>query len=566
LALKYNCSSAIDSVIIPLTAISSSIFAGNDTSICKNKVVPLLASTSGVGLISWSTSGLGNFTSTNTLNSTYQPSTTDTGIIYLRVQQQTSCGIIMDSLKLTLIAAPNPNFTFPSGTICEGSTPFTLSPQNLGGLFSGAGIIGSNQFNPSISGTFNIKYLTNNLGCKDSMVHPITVIAKPNPQFSFSNNPVCLGSNPVNLIPNQAGGTFTGLQVIGNQFIPSQAGSFPIKYLITVGGCADSSLQSILVNDLPDPSFNPSKIKVCEGEAPISLNPKTTGGTFSGNSNIQGTNFLPNTPGTFIIKYIVTQNGCTDSTSTTLTVDPKPNAKFLMNDTVFCEGDPIELLNPIQTGGIFSGSYVTGNTFNPILSGKYLLQHTIVAGTCKDSVVKEVLVHKVPKSAFNMSPNPGKIGEPIQFTYTGLNANSFAWTFGNPILGASLVENPTFTFQEANSKEVKLIVESNGCFDTSIQFINIEGLDTLIIPNVFTPNGDSINDYFQPIHLGLKSYQIQIYNRWGGLVFESNSLLNHWDGTYHLEPCPSGVYFYTISAESKAGRNYSTHGTVTLLR
>jgi gliding motility-associated-like protein len=83
---------------------------------------------------------------------------------------------------------------------------------------------------------------------------------------------------------------------------------------------------------------------------------------------------------------------------------------------------------------------------------------------------------------------------------------------------------------------------------------------------VFTPNGDSVNDYFSPVSLNINNYNILIYNRWGGLVYENNTLESNWNGTYKGEPCAIGVYFYVLNATSYSGREYNLNGTVTLLR
>ncbi len=69
------------------------------------------------------------------------------------------------------------------------------------------------------------------------------------------------------------------------------------------------------------------------------------------------------------------------------------------------------------------------------------------------------------------------------------------------------------------------------------------------IPNAFTPNGDGLNDTFGLIGEGITEYTIQIFNRWGNLIFESQDTKNQWDGTYHNEKSEIGVYVYKISAK-----------------
>ncbi len=88
----------------------------------------------------------------------------------------------------------------------------------------------------------------------------------------------------------------------------------------------------------------------------------------------------------------------------------------------------------------------------------------------------------------------------------------------------------------------------------------------LEIPNVFTPNGDGFNDHFMIRNPNQVNYLIDVYNRWGNLVFQGNQ--NYfWNGTFNGEPAPTGTYFYVLKATTQDG-TYSKdfHGTVTILR
>ena len=111
-------------------------------------------------------------------------------------------------------------------------------------------------------------------------------------------------------------------------------------------------------------------------------------------------------------------------------------------------------------------------------------------------------------------------------------------------------------------------VTINNCSNTdSVYVANDCYVD---IPNVFTPNGDGINDFFFPRSLlasGLTSFKMNIYNRWGQQIFESTSLDGSgWDGRLNGMPQPSGVYVYTIDVTFKDGQKEKHKGNVTLMR
>jgi gliding motility-associated-like protein len=99
----------------------------------------------------------------------------------------------------------------------------------------------------------------------------------------------------------------------------------------------------------------------------------------------------------------------------------------------------------------------------------------------------------------------------------------------------------------------------------------------MIIPNVFTPNGDGQNDQFSIQSEGIRDFKVVVYNRWGKLVHEtevnegfSNTLVRTelWDGSniHGGGQCAAGVYFYIIEAVGYDTKEYSLNGTIQLLR
>jgi gliding motility-associated-like protein len=90
------------------------------------------------------------------------------------------------------------------------------------------------------------------------------------------------------------------------------------------------------------------------------------------------------------------------------------------------------------------------------------------------------------------------------------------------------------------------------------------------IPNAFSPNGDGLNDYFIPrqyLSSGLVSFKMQVFNRWGQLIFETTSIDGRgWDGAFNGVAQPAGVYVYLIEASFINGRSERYQGNVTLFR
>ena len=108
----------------------------------------------------------------------------------------------------------------------------------------------------------------------------------------------------------------------------------------------------------------------------------------------------------------------------------------------------------------------------------------------------------------------------------------------------------------------------DGC--TGSDTVNVSNDCYLDVPNVFTPNGDGLNDYFLPRQLlskGLASFSMEIYNRWGQVIFTTSSIDGRgWDGKFNDTPQPEGVYVYVIDATFVDGQKEHHQGNVTLLR
>jgi gliding motility-associated-like protein len=111
------------------------------------------------------------------------------------------------------------------------------------------------------------------------------------------------------------------------------------------------------------------------------------------------------------------------------------------------------------------------------------------------------------------------------------------------------------------------VTDFNGCKSQAL--VNIELVDcSITFPNIFTPNGDGINDLWLLSVSKPLFFKVLVYNRWGNLVYESFSVGNWWDGNHFQtgEPCSEGVYFYIAEINSFESVSYSLTGNVTLMR
>ncbi|NOX47521.1 MAG: gliding motility-associated C-terminal domain-containing protein [Chlorobi bacterium] len=125
----------------------------------------------------------------------------------------------------------------------------------------------------------------------------------------------------------------------------------------------------------------------------------------------------------------------------------------------------------------------------------------------------------------------------------------------------------------------ELIVWDTGIYWSQVTKSNCFAIDTIRVsmipasiqlPNAFSPNGDGLNDFFEPILNGLVTdYRIEIYNRFGEMVWQSSDILNGWDGNYKGEPCPVEMYVWQMRYKIIKGEKsevYKDTGNVSLFR
>lgn len=234
---------------------------------------------------------------------------------------------------------------------------------------------------------------------------------------------------------------------------------------------------------------------------------------------------------------------------------------------------------------LFHVSWNTGNpadtTFNPnhsfFPSSNTCYIVTIedeLGNTASDTVC--VTVYQQPTSDFSVV-SPLCHFEQSEIVYTG-NAPSnadFHWDFGTATVAQGTAGGPyLLAFENIIQNTVfpvSLWVSLNGCSsDTSTRNIEVnQCYSELIVPNVFTPNGDGLNDYFSIQSEGITNFELIIFNRWGKKVYEysglpTDGISDLWDGSIGHSQASDGVYFYVIEATGEDLQNYSLNGTVTV--
>lgn len=221
-------------------------------------------------------------------------------------------------------------------------------------------------------------------------------------------------------------------------------------------------------------------------------------------------------------------------------------------DWVFGDGNISSAQNPTHT-------YTGGNT-----SYNVTLTVTSAAG-CSNSVTLPITFAN-PVASFTYSPTaPDVLNPTVQFTNTSSNASTYDWDFGG--LGGSTQTDPSYNFPAIpNTYTVTLIAYAGNCTDTTTALITINDVMIYSVPNVFSPDGDGINDTFLVDTENASAISVTIVNRWGEFIKELDGLTETWDGTFQGKEANEGVYFFIYTITDNAGKTIEGQGFVELIR
>ena len=183
---------------------------------------------------------------------------------------------------------------------------------------------------------------------------------------------------------------------------------------------------------------------------------------------------------------------------------------------------------------------------------------------CRDSQIISTLVKPLPDARFTWSPDYPSFEQP-EVTFLAQSDNDFySWYLGDELVNDSKAY--TTAFNALGFYKVRLSVETNGCSDSFTK--SIEFIDTYKWLEVtsFSPNGDGLNDVYKPYLTGISEVNFEIYNRWGQLVFQGNSINSSWDGTYLGNAVPNGVYYVLLSVQDTKKQNHYYRSSVRLVK
>ncbi|MEL7121138.1 MAG: gliding motility-associated C-terminal domain-containing protein, partial [Bacteroidota bacterium] len=432
--------------------------------------------------------------------------------------------------------------------ICEQSS-FILDLSNVNGQFTWQDGSTNATFEVNTDGTYFVSVLDQ---CEAS--DTIIVSTKPLPQLQIiGESTACEGENIMLEVQGDA------QSYLWNQTSPGTTLTVSTSQLVevegTLDGCTDTRSLDVTFTPVPSVELGPDQ-NVCDGDV-ISLDATNANATYSWQDGSSNNIFAATQSGLYSVVVAIGQ--CTDTDSVNLTFAPSPIVD-LGSDMQFCEGEQFTIMPIIMDADQFNwndGS--SGNDLTVAQTGIYWLEAVLGDCSTRDSVA---ITFQAPQN-LNLGPDTTVCQEDTYFISTSAQG-SYLWQDGS--INSSIQVDAPGTYS--------LTVDDGVCISTDS--VNIGFFPCLeqnfFVPNVFSPNGDGINDQFGVFidpNYTISSYQLMVFDRWGSLVFQSNNPEQTWNGRLAANEAPAGVYLYTLEIvyQTIVGEDfYSASGDVSLIK
>jgi gliding motility-associated-like protein len=534
------------------------------------------------------------------------------GIYPVHLQAIQADGCVADTTKnIQIYGPPVSAITFADATVCAqsqvtvnntsayaGSTPLQAFYQELGDGRTAAYTTASFTVQYSAPGEYRIRQVAkiSDRCISDTAVAVVKVFARPFAAFTFSKG--CLGADGTAQFTNTStiadaqpmtwlwnfGDPASGTANTSASEHPSHAYSSYQEYAITLRaataeGCvrdttikATFALKPVLVFDTPGNLCNTQKF-VALNKARVTNGVPGTG-TYKGKGmSAEGTfNAAIAGVGTHEIGYVFqTQGDCRDSVFSRVTVVAAPVAGFTVKKDTICAGDMFAFTDASSGGSFTAWKWIWGDGSvavvpNPRKSFLRAGAHRVglvvtdAQGCNSDTAFRTVMQYDY----LQVEAGPSFVaaeGTRVTFAaYVSDPAARLQWSPAGAGLSNSAVLTPSLIIKE---DETFTLTATNAANCSASDFLTIKVVKPVIIPNIFTPNGDGVNDYW--VITNVNDYagaSVQVFNRYGTKVWQQTDA-RPWDGIWQGKQIPAGTYYYIIDLKN-GSRPLS--GSITLVR
>ena len=426
---------------------------------------------------------------------------------YYTVTLTGGCGIIRTIGSITIYPLPSATISYSGSPYCATGTASVTILGHTGGTFTSDPGLAINQGSGTINlaasttGEHTITYTFADNRCTNTTTTTIFINPLPTATIAYNGHPLCAAGTVNVILSGQTGGTFTsdpGLSIDVNtgaiNLQASTTGTYhTITYTFSNGICSSSATTQIYIYPLPIATITyPGSPYCAVGSASVNLT-GTSGGTFSSDPGLsinQGSgtiNLATSTTGEHTITYTFADTRCTNTTTTTIFINPLPTATIAYNGHPLCAAGTVNVTLSGQTGGTFAsdpGLSIDVNTgainLQASTTGTYhTITYTFSNGTCSSSATTQIYIYPLPTATITYPGSPYCAVGSASVNLTGTSGGTFSSDPGLSInqvsgtinLAASTTGEHTITYTFAD----------NRCTNTTTTTIFINPLPTATI-------------------------------------------------------------------------------------
>ena len=476
------------------------------------------------------------------------------------------------------------------GQVCIG-TNIDISPNsdNPNTIFTwtdlSGNILGEGTLNLTINNDITL-ILTASSGC-GVVSEQIEIEALPNPVIELDlTEATCLGNDGTAILTSFVPGyTVFWYDIFGNIITggPSvfslEPGQYSVEVIVGPAALQCSITEEFEIFRTEDPEITLVGItdNFCVDGSEGSIEVEIEGGTppyilswtaDGGSTTIGNTEFLQNLENGVYNLEVIDAANC-DAIAQFEIQSLAPGAVFFEVETAIC-GNPngaIDIFGPGFSSVLLNGIETSVADLQNLFPGEYNL------GVLdeNDCLVADTLLTVPDEIGFTLGPDTVLVieeGQQIQYQLPIVGSN-FVYTWGDSENISCLdCTNPIFSPTEETTYNIFVEEIATGCIDQLLVTVEVLPAQQVFIPNAFSPNDDGVNDWFE-VYVSddaLQVLSLQVYDRWGELVFRGNGADARWDGRFRGQRMGTGVFVYILDVVYRDGRTETLSGDVTLLR